>query len=126
MFEAKIMAAESGSSSPVVSVAALRSMTEALGNLASNVTKDCQPYSALLAGSPHSLAAGYAAASPITRRRFEAVLREAETIGATGLALIAARSGRTDTGTIAAARFLGNSLSGSIRKLEALVQRRSA
>lgn len=126
MFQAKIAVTDDMAVDTMASVAALRFMTDALRNLASNVSKDFSAAPAVEAGSPPSLAAGYAAASPIVRRRFEAILREAETIGTTGLKLMASRGGRADAGTIAAARFLGNSLSGSIRKLEALVTPRTA
>jgi len=68
-----------------------------------------------------SLAARYAAASPIVRRRFDAILREAETIGAVGLKLVAARAGGADPATIAAARFLGRSIENALRRLEKLV-----
>lgn len=73
------------------------------------------------AGLAPSLAARYAAASPVARRRFDAVLREAETIGVTGLRLMAGRNGKADAGTVAAARFLGNSLGSALRKLDDLL-----
>lgn len=126
MYEARITAADTGTTDTAASVAALRFMTQALRDLGQIVTKDFAPDAASMAGSSHSLAAGYAAASPIARRRFEAILREAETMGTTGLTLMAGRSGRPDAGTIAAARFLGNSLSSAIRKLETLVLPRAA
>jgi hypothetical protein len=126
MFQAKIAVTDDVAADTMASVAALRFMTSALRDLANSVTKDFSGQPAVEAGSPPSLAAGYAAASPIVRRRFEAILREAETIGTTGLRLMASRGGRADAGTIAAARFLGNSLNGSIRRLEALVMPRAA
>ncbi|KQX17682.1 MULTISPECIES: hypothetical protein [unclassified Sphingomonas] len=126
MFNAKIVPIDNGPADMMANVAALRFMTEALGDLAGSVTKDCSPQPAAEAGSAPSLATGYASACPVARRRFEAILREAETIGTTGLKLMAARGGRTDAGTIAAARFLGSSLDASIRRLEALVLRRTA
>jgi hypothetical protein len=121
MFQAKIATAESGSMDMMASVAALRFMTKAMGGLAISVTKDCSPQPADEAGYTPLLASGYAAASPIVRRRFEALLREAETIGTTGLKLMSARGARADAGTIAAAGFLGSLLGASIGRLEALV-----
>lgn len=126
MFQARIATVDMGPAGMAANVAALRFMTEALRDLAGSVTKDCSLQPAAEAGSIPSLAAGYASAHPVVRRRFDAILREAETIGTTGLKLMAARGGRTDAGTIAAARFLGNSLSASIRRLEALVLPRAA
>lgn len=69
-------------------------------------------------GFAPSLAARYAAAGTIAQRRCDAILREAETIGTTGLRLIAGRSGKADAATIAAARFLGNSLDAALRRLD--------
>jgi hypothetical protein len=69
----------------------------------------------------YALAAHYAGADSITRRRFDALLRETESVAQTGLALIVGRSGRHDHGTIAAARFLGNSIAASLRRLENLL-----
>ena len=71
--------------------------------------------------APHLLAARYAAANSITRRRFDAILREAETVARTGLVLIVGRAGRHDAATAAAARFLGNSIAGSLRRLDNLL-----
>lgn len=73
------------------------------------------------AGFSPSLPIRYAAASPIARRRFDAILNEAETIGTTGLKLIAGRSGTPDAATAAAARFLGNSLVGALRRLDGML-----
>lgn len=126
MFQARIATGDLGPVDMMANVAALRFMTEALRDLASSVTKDCSLQPAAEAASVPSLAAGYASAHPVVRRRFEAILREAETIGTTGLKLMTVRGGRTDAGTIAAARFLGNSLSASIERLEALVLPRTA
>jgi hypothetical protein len=71
--------------------------------------------------TPLSLAQRYAAANSITRRRFDAILREAETGARAGVALIVARAGRDDRSTIAAARFLGKSVAASLRKLDDLL-----
>ncbi len=78
------------------------------------------------ASAPHLLAERYAAANSITRRRFDAILREAETVARTGFGLIMARAGRHDPATIAAARFLGKSIAGSIRRLENLLTLQTA
>jgi predicted cobalt transporter CbtA len=63
----------------------------------------------------------YAAASPVARRRADAILHDAETIGTTGLRLIANRSGKADVATIAAARFLGSSLDTALRRLDEIL-----
>lgn len=68
-----------------------------------------------------ALAVRYAAASSITRRRFDAQLREAETVARIGFGVIAGRHDRGDPGTIAAARFLGNSISSTLQRLEKLL-----
>ncbi|RYE00206.1 MAG: hypothetical protein EOP61_14015 [Sphingomonadales bacterium] len=68
-----------------------------------------------------SLAARYAAANSITRRRFDAILREAETVARVGFGVVVSRVGQQDAATIAAARFLGKSLSGSLRRLDELL-----
>jgi len=121
MFEAKIAVADAVPVEGARSEATLRSIIDPLRDPRLFVTKYFARQSAVPAGSSPSLAAGYAATSPIARRRFDALLREAEAIGATGLKLMSRRAGRADPGTIAAARFLGSSLDATIRKLEALV-----
>lgn len=68
-----------------------------------------------------SLAERYAAANPIARRRFDAVLHEAETTARIGMRVIVGRLGRDDRSTPAAARFLGKSVAASLRKLDALI-----
>lgn len=75
---------------------------------------------------PPSLAARYAVANSITRRRFDAMLREAETVARAGARLVAGRKGQHDVATIAAARFLGNSVAGSLRRLENLLAPQAA
>jgi hypothetical protein len=75
---------------------------------------------------PRSLAERYAAANSITRRRCDAILREAEGVARTGLGLVMARADRHDRATIAAARFLGNRIAGSIRRLENLLSLHAA
>lgn len=121
MFQAKMAAIDGDAIDRMDGVAALRLMAQALDGLAGSTAGHIPRQTARKAGSPDALASGYAAASPIVRRRFEAILREAEAIGTTGLKLMAARGGRADAGTIAAACFLGSSLGDSIRRLEALV-----
>lgn len=126
MFQAKIATIDGGVIDDMAGVAALRLMAQALDDLAGSATAHVPPQTAPQARSSDVLASGYAAASPIVRRRFEAILREAEAVGTTGLTLMASRGGRADAGTIAAARFLGSSLGASIRRLEALVLPRAA
>ena len=76
-------------------------------------------------GGP-SLAVRYAAANPVTRRRFDAVLREADLAARAGMGLILGRAGKQDAATIAAARFLGKAVSASLRKLDNLLQPQAA
>ena len=73
-----------------------------------------------------SLAQRYAAANSITRRRFDAILREAETTARTGVALIIGRGLRDDRSTIAAARFLGKSVASSLHRLADLLAPQAA
>ena len=87
---------------------------------------DIAPQHEFSAFTPLSLADRYAAANSVTRRRFDAILREAETVAQTGVALIVARAGREDRSTIAAARFLGKSVAASLRKLDALLTPQTA
>ena len=79
----------------------------------------------ILAGDPRLRAARYAGANSITRRRFDAILREAETVGTAGLRLIDGRRARGDAATIAAARFLSNAVGTAIRRLENLLPARA-
>jgi hypothetical protein len=72
-------------------------------------------------GDARALALDYAAANSVTRRRFDALLREAELTGATGLELLGRRRGVNDPARIAAARFLGSELAASLRRLEKLI-----
>lgn len=66
-------------------------------------------------------ASRYAAANSITRRRFDAKLREVETVARMGFGVIAARHGGSDAGTIAAAHFLGKNIETALRRLEKLL-----
>ena len=79
----------------------------------------------ILTGDPRLRAARYAGANSITRRRFDAILREAETVGTAGLRLIDGRRARGDAATIAAARFLSNAIGAAIRRLENLLPARA-
>lgn len=126
MFQSKIATIDGSAIERMDEIAALRLMAQALEDLGGSTTGHVPPQTARQAASPDALASGYGAASPIVRRRFEAILREAEAVGTTGLKLMATRGGRADAGTIAAARFLGSSLDGSIRRLEALILPRAA
>ena len=72
-----------------------------------------------------SLTARYAAANPITRRRFDTVLRETERAAGAGAAILMGRDGKRDAATIAAARFLGKNVAESLRKLENLLTPRA-
>lgn len=101
--------------------AAVSSALAAVRHFAFAGESDAAPQHADLLPPPHSLAAAYAGANSITRRRFDALLREADTVARTGLALILGRGARHDKATIAAARFLGNSLAAALRRMENLV-----
>jgi hypothetical protein len=126
MVRVNLVRTEQVSTDTADSVEALRFMADSLGQFSGNVTKSFQRDSAEEAGSRPSLVAAYAGASPVARRRFEAMLREAEAVGTMGLRLMSARGGRSDAGTIAAASFLGKSLTTTIGRLEALLLPRAA
>ena len=66
-----------------------------------------------------SLASRYARSTPIARRRIDALMREAQVVGTTGMRLVADRRIRPDAATAAAAHFLGNSLDRILRQVEA-------
>lgn len=104
----------------------VHSLLAQLQDFAGTAAGDTAPHDEIVTGSPHPLALRYAAANTITRRRFDALLREAETAGTVGLHLIMARGGRSDPGTIAAARFLGNMIDATLRKLDNLMSAPSA
>ena len=103
---------------PMVSI---HTMLEALDRFATAGGENIAPQQDTSALAAPLLAARYAAASPIIRRRFDAILREAETVTQAGMTMIAKRAGRHDMATIKAARFLGNYIAGSMGKLEKLV-----
>lgn len=107
-------------------LASVRSMLALFGDLASAASQNIASQQAIDGGSPDPLVMRYAAANPITRRRFDALLREAETIAAVGLKLVMGRGGKGDAGTIAAARFLGRSLQAAIGRLDALLPAKAA
>lgn len=114
MFEARI---SRDGAAPVAVPEALEPVTAMLSRLAGFAGAASAPKAGLVPG----LAARYAAASPVARRRFDAVLHDAETIGTTGVRLIAGRSGAADPATMAAARFLGNSLDTALRRLDEIL-----
>jgi len=126
MFDVRISIADSIPVETLDGIETLESMANALRALAPVTHADFAAYQAAPRDFRGSLAERYAASSPIVRRRCDALLREAETVGTTGLRLIASRAGRLDAGTIAAARFLGSSLSATLRKLDQLTAPRAA
>lgn len=107
-------------------IAPVHAMLSLIRDLAPTDASDIAVQHVLLAGTTAALSTRYAAANTITRRRFDALIREAETVGTIGLKLIIARGGRSDPGTIAAARFLGRSLETLVRKLENLMPSQTA
>jgi hypothetical protein len=108
-------------SAPEEVLGTLRSTLAVLAHFADARPVNVASHNENIQPSPHKLAAAYAAANSITRRRFDALLREADTVARTGLGLIVERGAGPDRATIAAARFLGNSLSASLRRMENLV-----
>ena len=99
----------------------VRTLLAALDDFAVAGRDDVATQQEFSAFAPLSLGTRYAAANPITRRRFDAILRETETIAQTGIALIVGRSGKPDRSTMVAARFLGKSVAASLRKLDDLL-----
>jgi hypothetical protein len=118
MFEARISTRAAAPAGLAECLDALRSIDLMIRDVAAPDADHDARQSALNGGSSQSLALRYAAANGIAQRRCDAILREADTIARTGLALVTARAGRPDAGTIAAARFLGNSIDGLVRRLE--------
>jgi hypothetical protein len=119
MFETRISADGATPAAAAEMIEPIRAMIERLADF----TVAAQPAKA---GFSPNLAMRYAAASPIARRRFDAILHETETIGTTGLRLIAGRNGKADPATMAAAQFLGNSLDTALRRLDELLPNRAA
>lgn len=99
----------------------LRSLMATLQDFAVAGAGDAAVQQDVFVAAPQSLGGRYAAANSITRRRFDAVLREADTVARMGFGVIAGRRDRADAGTVVAARFLGNSLSATLRRLENLL-----
>jgi hypothetical protein len=118
MYETRIAIDKPLSAGTSEPLAPVHAMLATLAGLVDARRAGISPGSAEDGASPTPLATRYMAASPIARRRFDAILHEAETIGTTGLQLITRRNGKIDAGTIAAARFLGNSLERTLRQLE--------
>lgn len=103
------------------SVDDVRALLASLEDFALASTANVASQQGFSAPAPSSLAARYAAANSISRRRFDAVLREAETVAHIGVALIIGRADRQDRSTATAARFLGKSLMASLHKLDDLL-----
>ncbi|ATE66770.1 hypothetical protein [Rhizorhabdus dicambivorans] len=122
MYETRIQANGATARASAELLAPMQAMLDMLSGFADAAA----PQSTANGGLSPCLAARYAAASPIARRRFDAVLREAETIGTTGLRLVMGRCDRADAATIAAARFLGNSLDAALRRLDHLLPAQAA
>jgi hypothetical protein len=99
----------------------VRALLTSLENLALASTLHAASQQEFSAPAPSSLATRYAAANSLSRRRFDAVLRDAETVAHVGVALIIGRADRQDRSTATAARFLGKSLMASLRKLDDLL-----
>ena len=104
----------------------VRSMLAMLNDFAGARSHDIAPQDENPAIVRYSLATRYAAANSITRRRFDAILREAELIGGVGLALMAGRRDRSDPGSITAARFLGKSIDALLCRLDKLLTPQAA
>jgi hypothetical protein len=121
MFDRRISTENVVSATAEDILAPVHSMLALLEGFAIARHPDDAPQYGNSAGCTTTLAARYAAANTITRRRFDAILREAETTGRAGLGLILGRATHADAATAAAARFLGNSLGSALRRLEKLV-----
>lgn len=102
-------------------LAPLQAMLATIGTFAGAKPGDAAGQCNIPMSDPGLLATRYAAANSITRRRFDAILRETETVGRAGLKLISGRSGRSDPAAVAAARFLGNTVGTALRRLEKLL-----
>jgi hypothetical protein len=121
MFDQRISALNPSPISFDVPLEPVHSLLAALDGFALAGLDDVASQQEFSAFTPLSLGTRYAAANPITRRRFDALLRETETIAQTGIALIVGRGAKADGSTIVAARFLGKSVAASLRKLDALL-----
>lgn len=121
MIEARISSAAATPADLGQELASVRAMLVMFNDFASAMSPNIASQQKDGGSLRDPLALRYAAANPITRRRFDALLREAETIASVGLRLVMGRSGKSDAGTIAAARFLGRSLHTAIGRLDALL-----
>lgn len=124
MLAQRISASHGAPADPGCRLSTVHSLLIALSEFAVAGQDFVAPQQLFSALAPQSLEARYAAANPITRRRFDAILREAETSARTGMALLFSRSGRPDRATAAAARFLGRNVTASLGRLDALLPHR--
>ncbi|MET0373859.1 MAG: hypothetical protein ABW128_06330 [Rhizorhabdus sp.] len=124
MFERRITTSEATAVELNDQLETVQSLLSALQDFAVARLPDVAPQQDISASIAPSLGARYAAANPITRRRFDALLREADTVARMGFGLIAGRHGQSDPSTIAAARFLGKSMSQTMQRLENLLTQR--
>ncbi|KKC26284.1 hypothetical protein [Sphingomonas sp. SRS2] len=124
MFERRITTSDATAVGLEEQLDAVRSLLSALQDFAIAGRPDVALQQHISAPAPQSLGTRYAAANPITRRRFDALLGEADTVARMGFGLIAGRHGRSDPGTIAAARFLGKSVAATMQRLENLLKPR--
>lgn len=125
MFDRRISTADATALPPEDHLATVRDLLSSLQNFAIAGRSDAASQQEFFAPAAQSIATHYAAANSITRRRFDALLNEAETVARMGFGLIASRQGRSDPGTIAAARFLGKSIATTLQRLENLLAPRA-
>lgn len=125
MFDRRILTANATALPLDDHLATVRALLASLQDFAIAGQPDTASQQEFFAPAAQSIARRYAAANSITRRRFDALLREAETVARMGFGLIAGRQGRSDAGTIAAARFLGKSIATTLRRLENLLTPRA-
>ncbi|KRB82815.1 hypothetical protein ASE00_12380 [Sphingomonas sp. Root710] len=125
MFDRRISTADATALPPGDHLATVRDLLSSLEDFAAAGRSHAASQQDILAPAPQLIAARYAAANSITRRRFDALLSEAETVARMGFGLIASRQGRGDPGTIAAARFLGKSIAATLQRLENLLAPRA-
>jgi hypothetical protein len=121
MFDQRISTFDAAPIGSAVALDAVQTLLSVLDDLALARQGDGASQQDFSAFAPLSLAERYAVANSVTRRRFDAILREAETTARTGVALIVGRAARDDRSTAAAARFLGKSVAASLRKLDDLL-----
>lgn len=125
MFDRRISTADATPLLPDDHLATVRDLLSSLQHFAVAGRANTAPQQEFSGSPAESIAVRYAAANSITRRRFDALLREAETVAQMGFGLIASRRGRSDPGTIAAARFLGKSIATTLQRLENLLTPRA-